>query len=105
MGIYHITDLLGGMLLIQASFLKGFWEFLTDLPVVAFLGLNNTLVTGGIILSAIFTWPVFQVSRVAARKIQGVYGEKIKKLPFVKWIRNLPIVQKTAAFISKLRRL
>jgi uncharacterized protein (TIGR03546 family) len=103
LGLYKIADFFGGLVLIKASFLEGFWRFVTHFPILTYLDLNNTLVSGGLILSAILVVPVFQLSVAGARKMQTVYGKKFKETKFMKWVKNIPIVSRIGAFWGKLR--
>jgi len=54
-----LQTVIGGYLLVDASFLTGFWSFVTGLPIVALLDLNNTLIAGGLALSFILLSPVY----------------------------------------------
>ena len=103
LGVYKIADFLGGIVLIKAGFLEGVWRFITHFPLLTYLDLNNTLVIGGVILSAILMVPVFYGATIFARKMQTVYGEKFKEMKFIKWVNNIPIVSKIGSFMSKLR--
>ena len=58
-----LADKLGGYLLINASYLTGFWSFVTGLPIIALLDLNNTLIAGGLVLSGLLCIPVYFISR------------------------------------------
>ncbi len=102
-GVYKLTDLLGGIVLIDAEFLTRFWRIVTHLPVLAYLDLNNTLVAGGLVLSLILLVPVFFLSAVVAGKMQSVYVERIRKLAFVQVVKKLPIISQAISILTKLR--
>lgn len=63
LGGSNLADRIGGYLLIDASFLTGFWSFITGLPIVALLDLNNTLIAGGLALSFILLLPVYFIAK------------------------------------------
>ena len=63
LGGSNMADRLGGYLLIDASFLTGFWSFVTGLPILALLDLNNTLIAGGLALSSILLLPVYFIAK------------------------------------------
>ncbi|MDD5440148.1 MAG: DUF2062 domain-containing protein [Candidatus Omnitrophica bacterium] len=77
-GISGVTEKIGGYLLITADYLTGFWGFVTGLPVIAYLDLNNTLVAGGLAFSLLLLIPVYMVSARATAVIQRHYNIKIK---------------------------
>lgn len=87
-GVSRLADLLGGIVLIDAGFMAGFWRVITGLPIIAYLDLNNTLVAGGLTLSAILCAPVFMGARKAAVVIRAKYGDKLKNTAFIKWFRK-----------------
>ncbi|MFA5363293.1 MAG: DUF2062 domain-containing protein, partial [Candidatus Omnitrophota bacterium] len=58
-GVSSLTERIGGYLLLDADFLTGFWKCATNLPVLALVDLNNTLVSGGLVLSLILCLPVY----------------------------------------------
>lgn len=84
-GTYRLTDALGAYLLVRADFLNGFWSWFLHLPVIAYLDMNNTLVAGGIVLSAVLSVPLY----VLTKKLYVVYIEK-----FVTRFLGLASVQK-----------
>ncbi|MDD4202585.1 MAG: DUF2062 domain-containing protein, partial [Candidatus Omnitrophica bacterium] len=63
LGLYHFTDAIGGWLLIDIKPLMSFWNIIAGLPLIAFLDINNTLVTGGLVLSALLFAPVYLLSK------------------------------------------
>lgn len=78
-GVSGLIEKLGGYILIDAKFLTGFWAFVTGLPLIAYLDLNNTLVAGGFTASLILSVPLYFISRYIAAKLKNIYGEKVKK--------------------------
>ncbi|MCK4852188.1 MAG: DUF2062 domain-containing protein [Candidatus Omnitrophica bacterium] len=103
LGVYRFTDLLGGILLINTDFLTFFWRLLTHTPVVALLDLNNTLVTGGLALSAVLCFPVYVLSIKGIIVIREKYFYRIKNSKFVQWFKKIPIISKLLAVIGRFR--
>jgi uncharacterized protein (TIGR03546 family) len=96
-GISSLTERIGGYLLLDADFLTGFWKWITSVPVLALVDLNNTLVAGGLALSVILCLPVYLLARfmyvkfIAPRvsKIQGSkFAKRIKRYKFVNAVIN-----------------
>ncbi len=104
-GIYKLTDRLGGALLIDAQFLTSFWSWLTHLPVLALLQLNNTLVAGGLAFSIILAIPVYIAGKKGFLLLRDSYFVKIKESKFVKFIKKMPIAVKLGALVDKARSL
>ena len=105
LGVSSLTNSLGEYVLINAEYLTYFWRFVTSLPVLAYFGLYNTLVAGGLIVSAILSVPVFLVSKKLAFLIKSKYGEKIKNIKFFKWVKKLPIISHVLKVTDKLRNM
>ncbi|MFC1480127.1 TIGR03546 family protein [Candidatus Omnitrophota bacterium] len=103
LGVYHLADLLGGILLINMNFLTLFWRMVTHLPVVALLDLNNTLVSGGLVLGIILCFPVYFFSKKGIVVLREKYFDRIKNSKFVQWFKKLPIISKLLAIIGRLR--
>lgn len=104
LGVGTLADKVGGLLLINAGFLAPFWRFLTSLPVIAYLDLNNTMVTGGLAISGILCFPVYLGSKKGIVALREKYFDKIKDSRFVKWFKKVPIVNKVVALVIKLKR-
>ena len=103
LGVSSLTDLLGGVILIDASFLTAFWRIVTHFPVLALLDLNNTLVSGGFLLSTLLCFPVYAGSKKGIVVMREKYFIKIKNSKFVKWFKNIPIISKLFSVIDRLR--
>jgi len=103
LGASYLTDWFGGIILIDIPALTGFWNLVTGLPVIAFLDINNTLVAGGFTLSVILCAPVFMGSRKITVLMREKYAAKIKNMAFIKFVRNIPVVNKITALIQRLR--
>ncbi|MDD5645428.1 MAG: DUF2062 domain-containing protein [bacterium] len=104
-GIYKLTDRMGGILLIDLDFLTSFWGWITHLPVLALLRLNNTLVAGGLALSAILLIPVYIGGKRGFVLLRDKYFVKIKESKFVKFVKKMPIAVKLGALIDKARTM
>jgi len=98
--VSKITDGLGGMLLIQAEFLTPLWNTVTRLPVLAFLDLNNTLVAGGLVLSALLSLPVYLLSKKGIVILREKYFGGIKDSKLVKWFLKVPAIGKFISLVS-----
>ncbi len=103
LGVSALADAVGGFILIDFRFLTGFWRWVTHLPVVAYLDLNNTLVIGGLAVSTALCYPVYLGAKKVTVKIREKYGEKIKNMKFVKFVKKIPIVHKLTLVIGRLR--
>ena len=98
-----LADKIGSYLLIDAGYLNGFWTFLTNLPIIAYLDLNNTIINGGIVISLILSVPVYFISKKIAAKLREKYFAKLKDSKFAKGVLGLKIIQKTISKVDTLR--
>ena len=103
LGVSGIADKIGGYLLLEAKYLTHFWEWITWLPVIAYLDLNNTLIAGGLALSILLFIPVFLFARTFSDVLKKKYNQRLRTNSFVKWFKKLDIVQKIGTVIDKLR--
>lgn len=103
LGVWIITDAVGGVLLIKADFLYPVWSALTHMPVLALLNLNNTLVTGGLVLSGVLSVPVFILSKKSIVFLREKYGVKMKNSIIVKGFLKVPIVDKIVSAMNKIK--
>ena len=103
LGVSNLADFVGGVLLIKIDFLKGFWNIVTGLPLLAYLDFNYTLVTGGLVISMLLCIPVYIGSVKATILMREKYGEKIKNLKIVKFVKKLPIIKQVLGSIGRLR--
>ena len=102
-GAWHVTDAMGRYLLVEAEYLNYFWRIVTGLPVLAYLDLNNTLVAGGLVFSTVLSVPVYFAARKIAAVILAKYSEKIKDLPFMKWLRKALTVYRVGSVVEKVK--
>jgi uncharacterized protein (TIGR03546 family) len=103
LGLYHVTDMIGGWLLIDIKPLMYFWNMFTGLPLIAFLDINNTLITGGLVLSTLLFFPVYLISEKGAVILKAKYAEKFGNSKFIKWFKKLPIINKLVVLIDRSR--
>jgi uncharacterized protein (TIGR03546 family) len=101
LGGYRLADMIGGVLLIELKFLKPLWEFLLSLPVIAFLDLGNTLVTGGLVLSFILTVPLYPAAEKGVAVLRERYFERIRNSRIARWFVKLPLVGKIISIAGK----
>jgi uncharacterized protein (TIGR03546 family) len=102
-GVSVWADRLGGYLLLNADFLTGFWRYITNLPVLALLDLNNTLVAGGLALSMMLFVPVYILSRFTYVKFIENNLKKMQESKFVKRFAGNPFVKKLIKDMDKIR--
>ncbi len=103
LGVSHLTDKIGGYLLIDASYLVGFWRVVTHLPVLALLDLNNTLVAGGLALSLVLTLPVFLIARLIYVKFIAPVLRKIQETKLAKRITANKLAAGVVKNMDKVR--
>ena len=103
LGVSSLADMLGGFVLINMDFLTPIWTFLTHLPIIALLEVNNTLVAGGLLISIILGFPVYVGAKKGIVVLREKYFDKIKNSKFVKGFLKLPIVSQVSAFVSKVK--
>lgn len=82
-----VFDRIGGALLLQAPALRPVWETADGTPVLAFLNLNNTVVTGSIAGWIVLFVPIFLLARVGVVKYRATLGEKVRQTRTYKAIR------------------
>ncbi len=103
LGVSNLSDRLGEFALVNVNFLTPLWKWLVNLPVVAYLNINHTLVAGGIIIASFLSLPVFILAKLFVIKIRGRYSEKMRNLKIVKFIKKVPIISKLSKLIGKIR--
>ncbi|MDP8299317.1 MAG: DUF2062 domain-containing protein [Candidatus Tantalella remota] len=104
LGVSVLADKIGGVLLIDMKFLAILWNFLTSLPIVAYLDLGNTLVTGGLTISIILTVPVYIGAKKGIVVLREKYFDRIKNSAFVKGFLKMPIISQIVAFVGKVNQ-
>jgi uncharacterized protein (TIGR03546 family) len=84
LGLGNVIDAAGGIILEKTPILKPFWAWVTHLPVIAYLDINNTLVAGGIAVASVVSVPVYFISKAAAAALQKQYAARMKGSVFAK---------------------
>lgn len=87
-GLSRVADSIGSYLLLDAGYLKEFWRWLVNLPVIAFLDINNTIVCGGIAMSLALCVPVYFISKKVNVVFRKTYGEKTKNIKMFQWLAS-----------------
>lgn len=64
-----------GYYILNINFLKDFWTYLYNIPLIPFTKFNNTIVMGNIILSILFIIPVYFI----AKKLIAYYRKNLKE--------------------------
>ena len=78
----------------------GLQEFLTgayNAPLGPFLGIHNTSVIGGLLVSAVIAVPVYYLFRILVRYYRDTLRAKIVQSRIVRWWQRLPL----ASFIRR----
>jgi len=103
LGVSYLADWIGRLLLIRADFLDHFWKVITGLPVLAYLELNHTLVIGGLAVSTVLSIPLYLLSVKGIISAREKYAGKIHNLPFIKWIKKVPILSKLMSIVFRVK--
>jgi uncharacterized protein (TIGR03546 family) len=102
-GVSSLTERIGGYLLLDADYLTGFWQYVTHLPVLALLNLNNTLVVGGLALSIVLCLPVFLLARWVYIRLVGPQLIKLQGTAFAKRLTRLKVVNTAIGQMDNIR--
>lgn len=103
LGASSLSDKIGSYLLIDAHYLENFWRWFTNLPIIALLDFNNTLVTGGIGLSLVLSIPVYLTAKRATIAFKNKYYEKMKNSKFAKSVKSIKFINNILAKTEKIR--
>ena len=103
LGAWRLTDAVGSYLLVDAGYLNYFWRVVTGLPVIAYFDLNNTLVAGGLVFSTVLSIPVYFIAEKVCAILIAKYSERIKSLPFMKWVRKAMKVYTIDSYAEKVK--
>lgn len=102
-GASQLADRLGSYLLIDATFLNNFWRTVTNLPILALLDFNNTLVTGGLALSLICFLPVFLLAKFIYIKLIQPKLKIIQNTKVAKVLTKSKVASKIVVNMDKIR--
>jgi uncharacterized protein (TIGR03546 family) len=99
LGLRTVCDKLGFYILSDLDNLSGFWRAVTNLPVLALLDINYTLVAGGIALAAALSPIVYFISKKIAARVKASYAGKIKNTKFAVWASNVRKVHSISSVV------
>jgi uncharacterized protein (TIGR03546 family) len=68
-----------GEFVLTINALQGLFAFLYDLPVLPWLGLNNTVTAGSLMLALLLFYPVYRVARFAAERYGPLLVARLEK--------------------------
>ncbi len=91
-----LLDTLGYGIL-TAEGLQDFFSRAYNAPFGPFLGIHNTSVVGGLVVSAVLAVPVYYLGRMLVRYYRDTLRAKIAESRIVQWWQRLPL----ASFIRK----
>jgi len=103
LGVSNFAERLGGYLLLDANYLTGFWRIITNLPILALLDLNNTLVAGGLVVSIILCLPVYSIARFIYVKFIKPHIKRIQESKFGKRIAKYKLVSNVVKKMDTIR--
>lgn len=92
LGLYKLTDVTGTYILERAGYLAGFWRWVTHLPVISYLDINNTLIAGGIVFAAVLSIPIYFIAERVVIALSAKYSEKIKNSALAKFIPGIKLI-------------
>lgn len=99
-----LLDNLGFILLTDQSY-QAFQVFAATVPLAALWGLEQTLVTGGLVVGALAFIPVSLVSLVLVVGYRRFLQPLIFRNKFVQWVLNLPIVQRLTGWYTRVTQV
>ena len=104
MGFYRFADIIGGIVLINADFLAGFWRIVTHFPVLSLLSINNTLVAGGLTISFVLLLPLYFGAKKFIDFSRERFFSRVKGSKFIIWFKKLPLINKILPILDHIRR-
>ena len=78
LGMYKLADITGTYILEKADYLAGFWRWVTHLPVISYLDINNTLIAGGLVIATALSIPIYFISKRLVMFLSVKYAQQIK---------------------------
>ena len=99
-----ILDNLGFILLTDPAY-QTFQVFAATVPLAALWGLEQTLVTGGLVVGALTFIPISLVFWAVVILYRRFLQPLIFKNKFVKWVLNLPIVQRLTSWYNRVTQV
>lgn len=87
----YLSHQLGYLLLVKAEFLRPFWTFLYNLPVIPLTRFNNTIVLGGLIISLVIFYPNLILVNKGVLAYRSSVQPKLEKIKLFKAIKATKI--------------
>ena len=91
-GVAYLLDPLshsiGFWLLVEVKSLHGLWTAIHHVSIIAFSGLNNTVVLGSLLISIILIFPVFLLVKSGVVQYRNNVDAKIQKWKIVKIVKS-----------------
>ncbi len=92
LGMYRLADATGAYILEKAGCLAGFWRWVTHLPIISYLDINNTLVAGGLVVATALSIPVYFISKRLVIFLSAKYAEQIKNSALAKLLPGIKLM-------------
>ncbi|MDP2929836.1 MAG: DUF2062 domain-containing protein [Candidatus Omnitrophota bacterium] len=92
LGMYRLADAAGTYILEKVDYLAGFWRWITRLPIIAYLDVNNTLVTGGLIMATALSMPIYFIAKRLIIFLSAKYSDKIKNSALAKLVPGIKLM-------------
>lgn len=86
----------------------GLHEFLTgayNAPLGPFLGIHNTSVVGGLLISAVIAVPVYYLCRILVRYYRDTLRARIVQSRVVRWWQRLPIASSISRAVNRAKNM
>jgi len=99
-----LVDNLGFILLTDSAY-GSFQTFAAGVPLAALWGLEQTLVSGGLVIGALAFIPVSLISLALVIIYRRFLQPLIFRNKFVQWVLNLPIVQRLTGWYIRVTQV
>lgn len=103
-GIAYLFDplfhSLGYVILVDATFLHGFWVALYNLPLLALSNFNNTVVMGSLVVSLVLVFPMYPLTEKGVVFYREQIDAKVKKWKITKLMKS----SKIYSIYTKIRK-
>jgi uncharacterized protein (TIGR03546 family) len=84
---------LGYLILVDLEALRGAWTYIYGIPVVSFTRFNNTIVMGGLAVSAVIIVPLFVLMKKFTVLYRERWAEKIQRWKIVQAVKGSKIFE------------
>ncbi len=88
-----ITHLVGHKLLTESS-LEPMWAWLYDLPLGPWVGFDNTVVLGSLLLGLYMSYPCYWATLVAWRRYRAPLAERIARYRVTRWVAGASLANR-----------